>query len=117
MSKGVQVSDKCKQPGSGNDNTGDGEVTNEDFENVFDWSAWNENAENSLNYWNNKYDRGECSVDPCSPDTTGNPDTTGTSGTSGDPSPEYYQCPRVERVAVYPCSKVKIFMLGGKDAL
>ena len=110
--------DDCKQPGIGNDFTADGDVSKEDFEQVFDWSSWNDEAEDSLNYWNNKYDRGICTEDPCSPDTTGSsgtPGTTGTSGTSGSPEP--YYCPRIEMLAIKPCTKVKMFILGGKDAL
>ncbi len=107
------MSSNCNQPGSGNDFTDDGDVSKEDFERVFDWSKWNDEAEGSLNYWNNKYDRGICTEDPCTPDTTG---TTGTTG-EPEPEPEPYYCPRIEMLAIKSCTKVKMFIIGGKDAL
>lgn len=110
------MADDCSQPGSGNDFTEDGDVSKEDFERVFSWDAWNLESEDSLNYWNNKYDRGVCSEDPCTPSTTGTTGTTGTSG-SPDPEPQPYYCPRIELLAMKRCSIVKMFILGGKDSL
>lgn len=99
---------ECKQPGSGNDFTGDGKVTWEDFERTFDWSAWNDEASNSLNYWNNRYDRGVC-VQPDVPPITGDPIT-------GDPpQPEPYFSPKIERMAIGSCTTMKLFILGGRD--
>lgn len=97
------------------------EVSEPTFElrtNVIDWTEWNKDAESSLNYWANKYDRGECldpSPGPCSTPTTG---TTGTTGTSGEPEPPtVYYCPKIEDFLMYPCSQVKMFIKGSKDAI
>jgi hypothetical protein len=96
------------QPGGGNDFTGDGKVTWDDFERTSDWVAWNEESKNSLNYWNNKYDRGVC-VQPQVPPITGSPIT------GNPPEPEPYFSPKIERLSIIPCTTVKLFILGGRD--
>lgn len=107
-------------PGDGNDYDNDGDVDNKDLRKVFDWGAWNDEAEESLNYWNNRYDRGDAlddCVDPCSPATTGTTGTTGTSGTSGqpEPEPEVYYCPRITDFRIEGCSNIEIYIKGGRD--
>ena len=93
------------QPANENDFDNDGDIDDDDLEIVFDWAAWNDEAAETLNYWANKYDRGEC-VEEC--ETPGTPATTGTSGV-----PEDYICPRINDFYMYNCSNVTLYIKGG----
>lgn len=67
-----------------------------------DWSAWNADTYQRIDFWLNKYDRGECVA------ISGNPPET------EEPEEEITPlCPKISDVLFYKCSLVEVFFSKG----
>lgn len=67
-----------------------------------DWENWNKVTYQRIDFWLNKYDRGEC-IETYVPPSTGNENI------SPQPNPYSSHCPKIDLVSFLKCSYIEVF--------
>lgn len=69
-----------------------------------DWEAWNNATYQRVDFWLNKYDRGECIENYIPPDDSQEEEI----------KPELpKRCPKIDEVLFYKCSFVEVYFMKG----